>query len=163
MRCLTPSRAVLYFAAAGFLAAPVLLAKTATTTASATATAVVSATVLGPAGEETANGAVTVSRVAETSASGSLDLPRGGRGFSTIDRFRVGGGTNASFAITLPATAVVRNESAQLEVSGFRAAGNRVLGPDGTSIVSVGADVRVPPGQAPGRYAGSYTVTIAYD
>jgi len=129
----------------------------------ATATALVSARVLGPAGEETGSGAVTISRIAGGSAP--LEFSRPGRAASTLARFRVGGGANAAFAIALPETAVVRGERGELAITGLRAtsARGRALDAGGSGIVSVGADVRVPPGIAPGRYEGSYPITIAYD
>jgi hypothetical protein len=130
---------------------------------SATATVFVSATVLGPAGEQTALGAVTISRLAGESEL--VELSRPGAAASTLARFRVVGGTNAAFTIGLPERVVVRGERSELAVTGFRASGakSRALDGAGAGVLSVGADVRIPAGQAPGRYSGSYAVTIAYN
>lgn len=149
------------------LAAGMILSALAPSVATAaTATALVSATVLGPAGDETANGAVTLSRIAETVSP--VELPGSGRSQSpTLARFRVGGGSNATFAVSLPDTLVVSGRGTQsgsgFQVNNFRAAGAGRLGSDGTSTIAIAADVRVPAGQAPGAYAGSFPVTIAYN
>jgi hypothetical protein len=129
----------------------------------ATASALVSARVLGPAGEETGSGAVTISRLPGESAP--LEFSGPGRAASSLARFRIGGGANAAFAVALQETAVVRGERGELAITGLRATGvrQRSLDAGGAGVVSVGADVRVPPGVAPGRYEGSYLVTIAYD
>ena len=142
-----------------FPGARVLSAESAT----ATATAFVSARVLGQAGEQTASGAVTISRIAGESEL--VELSRPGAAASMLARFRVVGGTNAAFTVGLPERVVVRGERGELAVTGFRAAGAKggALDAAGTGVVAVGADVRIPAGQAPGRYAGSYAVTIAYN
>jgi hypothetical protein len=146
---------VLAFGFGGFFAARVCSA--------ASATALVSATVLGPAGESTASGAVTLSRVGVATAP--LEISRPSRRSSTFGSFRVGGGSSATFAVALPERAVVRSTASELEVSGLAAAGTRggVLSSDGSSLVSVGGEVRVTASQAPGRYEGSFPVTIAYN
>ncbi|MEO8431437.1 MAG: DUF4402 domain-containing protein [Acidobacteriota bacterium] len=152
--------AALLLAVAGlFSAAPVAKG--------ATASAVVSATVLGPAGEETASGAVTLSRIAGRTSD--IELPSaGGHTSPVLARFRVGGGSNATFAVSLPETVVLRGRGSELdgrnlEISGFRAAGAGRLDSAGKTTISIGADVRVPAGLVRGDYAGSFPVTIAYD
>ncbi len=153
---LATSHTALIFAAFGVL----FCAASAAT--AATATALVSATVLGPAGEETASGAVTLSRISGEAVTVDLSQP-GGSDSPTLARFRVGGGLNSTFAVALPETAVVRGHGTELEVTGFRAAGERRLGSNGSSTIAVGADLRIPAGQLSGSYAGSFPVTIAYN
>ncbi len=149
------------------LAAASLVFSAASVATAGTATAIVSATVLGPAGEETASGAVTLSRIAGSVSE--VELPRAGRSESPVlARFRVGGGSNATFAVSLPASVLVHGRGSELdvrklEVSGFSAAGAGRLDSDGRSTISIGGDVRVPVGQVPGNYAGSFPVTIAYN
>ena len=127
----------------------------------ATATALASATVLGPAGDDTASGAVTLSRIP---GEDLVLLSSPGRNQnSTIGHFRVGGGIHASFSVALPQTIVLRGRGSAIEVSGFRAAGAGRLGPDGTSTVAVGADLGIPAGQRPGEYAGNFPITIVYN
>ena len=151
-------------AALAFAAAAVLFAAPAAFAASATA--LVSATVLGPAGEETASGAVTLSRVA---AASDIELARAGRSdTSALARFRVSGGSNATFAVSLPETVVVKGhgsnlEGSHLQVTGFRAANSGRLGSDGTTTIAVGAQVQVEAGQAAGVYTGNFPVTVAYN
>jgi hypothetical protein len=128
----------------------------------ATATALASATVLGPAGDDTASGAVTLSRVP---GEETLLLPSapGRTQPSTIGHFRVGGGSHASFSVALPQTVVLQGRGSAIEVSGFHAAGGGRLGSDGTSTVAVGADLAIPAGQRPGEYAGTFPITIVYN
>jgi Domain of unknown function (DUF4402) len=128
----------------------------------ATATALASATVLGPAGDDTANGAVTLSRMPGEETLSLLSAP-GRTERSTIGHFRVGGGVDATFSVALPQTVVIRGHGSAIEISGFRAAGAGRLGPDGTSTVAVGADLGIPAGQRPGEYTGSFPITIVYN
>lgn len=148
--------------AALVFAAATLLWPVSTAASAATATASVSATVLGPAGEETASGAVTLSRIGGTSSD--VALPTAGRSETAVlARFRIGGGSSAVFAVSLPETVHLRNRASEIEVSGFRAAGARRLDSSGASTIAVGASVRVPAGQTPGSYAGTFPITISYN
>ena len=128
----------------------------------ATATALVSATVLGPAETEIASGAVTVSKVSESSG---IEIARAGerRNPNTLSTFRIGGGFHASYAVALPETVTVKNGNGEFSVSGFRTSGVGRLASDGTASFEIGAAVTVPAGQASGTYTGNYPVTIAYN
>lgn len=134
----------------------------------ASATALVSATVLGPAETDIAAGAVTVSNVSAKESS-YVVVPGAGRtaviaGDRSLSTFRIAGGHNANYAVTLPETVTVRNAGAELQVSGFATkGGSGRLASDGTATIGVSASVAVPAGQATGVYAGSYPVTIAFD
>jgi hypothetical protein len=119
---------------------------------SATASAFVSATVLGPAGADTAAGAVTLSRIAAADRAGS-----------TLLRLRVGGGANASFGIALPETVVVRGGRNVVEIRGLRGGGVGRLNADGAAVVSIEGDLRIPAGEPPAEYAARIPVILAYD
>ena len=147
----------------GFAAA-ILLWSVCPDAGAATATAVVSATVLGPAGEETASGAVTLSRIAGTGFDVARPLSIAGRSESPVlARFRVGGGSSAVFSVSLPESVHLHNRVSAFEVSGFRAAGAGRLDSSGASTIAIGADVCVPAGQIAGTYAGTFPVTISYN
>lgn len=130
----------------------------------ASATALVSVRILGHADQDVAQGAVTLSKVPSSGFEG-IEVPRSGRVVEkTISSFRVGGGRNATFAVALPETVAVHNGGSVLSVGGFRTSGSSGrLGDDGNSTIGVGAEVRVPAGQQPGQYAGSFPITIAYN
>jgi hypothetical protein len=142
-------------------AALILLIPTSTLRA-ATATALVSATVLGPAETEIASGAVTISKVSESSG---IEIARSGvsRDLRTLSAFRIGGGFHASYAVALPETVTVKNGDGEFRVSGFGTSSVGRLASDGTASFEIGAAVTVPAGQAAGTYMGSYPVTIAYN
>jgi len=142
--------------------AAVLLLVPTSTLRAATATALVSATVLGPAETEIASGAVTVSKVSESSG---IEIARSGerRDPRTLSTFRIGGGFNATYAVALPETVTVKSGSGEFSVSGFRTSGVGRLASDGTASFEIGAALTVPAGQASGTYTGSYPVTIAYN
>ena len=132
----------------------------------ASATALVSATVLGPAETEIASGAVTVSQLSE---SDRIDVIGSETSQTRLDArnlssFRIGGGFHTSYAVTLPETVIARNGGAELAISGFRTtSGANRLASDGTASFGVGASMTIPAGQTPGTYAGSYSVTVAYN
>jgi hypothetical protein len=147
-------------------AAAVLLMAASSKLIAASATALVSATVLGPADTEIASGAVTVSKLSqsdriEVAGSGRSETRRDASNLST---YRVGGGFHASYAVTLPETVKVTSAGSEMAVSGFRTTGGAGrLASDGSGTFGVGASMRIPAGQAPGIYTGSYPVTIAYN
>ena len=123
------------------------------------ATAMASARVLGPADTETATGAVTVSKLSDN----AVEVSRSGR-TGAFSSFRIAGGFNASYAVTLPEAVTVKSGAGQVTVSGFRVTGTTGrLASDGTAVIGIDATVTVPAGQTAGRYEGSYTVTIAYN
>ena len=106
------------------------------------------AVVLAPSGTAAASGGVTV-------AAGA-----GPAGFS------VTGSPQAHFSIALPAGAVLSGPAGRtLQVTGFTssAGSDPQLDATGNLHVKVGATLQVPALQAPGTYAGSFTVSVAYD
>jgi hypothetical protein len=129
----------------------------------ATASALVSATVLGPAETEIASGAVALSRIA--GSAGSIVVARSGRTESAaFAQFEVRGGFNAAYTIALPEAVTAMGRDGEIRVSGFRTQGGvGILSRDGSARVGVSAAVSVPAGRAPGPYAASYPVTIAYN
>ncbi len=133
----------------------------------ANATALVSATVLGSAETEIASGAVSMTRLSDldfgsipVSRSDTLRVPT-----RSPAAYRLQGGYDASYCITLPATVSATNGTSRIEISGFRARSGRAghLASDGTGTFVVGASATISPGQIPGTYLGSFAVIVAYD
>ncbi len=133
------------------------------------ATAFVSVRILGHADAEVAQGAVTITKLSDSGFDAVPPVRSGsgpGRADRTISTFRVGGGQNATFAVSLPDAVTVTSDGgrSELAVSGFRTnASSRRFAADGTATVAIDASVSIPAGQAGGQYSGSYPVTIAYD
>lgn len=140
---------------AGFFALAV-----ATRAQAASSTAMASATVLGSASVEIAAGAVAVERVGTTA---DLALTPGMER-QTVARFRVRGGQGATYSVALPAQATLQGAGASLQAGNFKSGSlTHRLSADGTGTFAVEALVSLPAGQAPGQYAGTFPVTIAYD
>lgn len=138
--------------------------------ASASATALIVVRVLGHADAAVAEGAVTVNKLSDLDFGTVPAGPRGGTAVvapasRSAATCRIGGGYSASFALSLPDVAVVRNGSNSITVTSFTASGARggQLSEKGTATVGVGASLQVAPGQAPGVYAGSLPLTVAYN
>ena len=119
---------------------------------SVTATAVVSATVLGPGGDDVAAGAVTLSRIA--AADGATP---------TLLRLRLGGAANASFGITVPERVVVRGGKSAVRIGSLRGAGVGRLNSNGAAVVSIEGELRILTSDPPADYAVSIPVILAYD
>ncbi len=138
--------------------------------APATATALVTVRVLGHADAEVAQGAVTVSKLSDLDFGTIPAGPRARRAVvapesRSATTYRVGGGYNATFAVSLPDSAVVKNGSSAITVKSFMTAGAESghLSEQGTATVGVGASLEVSPNQVPGVYTGSFPLTVAYN
>lgn len=136
----------------------------------ASATALVTVRVLGHADADVARGAVSVSGLSDldfgalpnSGLAGLLVVSPSGPGAAAC---RVGGGRFASFGLALPSEAVVTDGSRRLAVASFTASRSqpRRLSDEGVATIRVGASVRLEPGVPPGRFLGSFPVTVAYD
>lgn len=77
---------------------------------------------------------------------------------------RVAGEPNTGFTLGLPASLLLQAGGDQLTVEGFTTgAGSTRLDASGRLEVRLGATLNVAPQQAPGLYAGSFLVTVAYN
>lgn len=147
----------------------------ATTTASASATVIRPITLtkvtdlnFGSVVPSAAAGTVTVVPAGTRSAGGGAGLA--GSAGVTAASFTVGGEGAATYAITLPAAAVVITSGANnMNVTGFTstpAATGTIggaAGTAGTQTLNVGAVLNVGANQNPGTYTGTFSVTVAYN
>lgn len=115
-----------------------------------------------------AGGTVTVSPQGARSATGDVTLMTGGQ-FSqgSAASFDVSGSPNATYQITLPADGQVTltgSQGGSMSVSTFTSSpsGQGQLSSLGTETLNVGAKLGVGSNQTPGRYSGSFNVTIIY-
>ena len=77
---------------------------------------------------------------------------------------RVAGEPNTSFTLGLPASIMLQSGGDQLTAEGFTSdTGVSRLDASGRLEVHLGATLNVAPRQAPGLYAGSFLVTVAYN
>ena len=77
---------------------------------------------------------------------------------------RVAGEPNTSFTLGLPASVLLQAGGDQVIAEGFTVgAGSTRLDDSGRLDVHLGATLNVAPRQAPGLYAGSFLVTVAYN
>lgn len=77
---------------------------------------------------------------------------------------RVAGEPSTSFTLGLPASVLLQSGGDLLIAEGFTSdAGGARLDATGRLEVHLGATLNVAPGQAPGLYAGSFLVTVAYN
>ena len=131
----------------------------------ASASAVVSATVLGPAQTEIASGAVSVTRACDFEFDAVF--PAASRALAVRSRvaavYRLHGGPHADYSVQLAERILLTTGGSRVEAdlrARLRPGG---LDGDGAATVAVQATVEIPRGQAPGTYAGTYSVTVAYD
>lgn len=110
-------------------------------------------------------GTVMVSPGGVRSASGGVALVPSGGG--TAAQFFVSGDPNLTYAISLPADGTVSLASGvnSMSVNAFTSSPSLAgaLGTGGSQTVSVGASLSVGSNQAPGRYSGSFNVTVDYN
>lgn len=77
---------------------------------------------------------------------------------------RVAGEPSTSFTLSLPGTILMQAGAAQMTAEAFTSdAAVTRLDATGRLEVHLGATLNVAPGQAPGLYAGSFLVTVAYN
>jgi spore coat protein U-like protein len=122
----------------------------------ATATASIGVTILGRADEAVAAGAVSVASLRPIVLGGSAQVT------ATL---RLEGARNAAFSVTVPDVARATGDGLEIVVRpsapGVGSTGR--LSPEGSREIEIGA--RVDPGRAPapGRYSGTFPVTVAYN
>ncbi len=80
-------------------------------------------------------------------------------------RFLVTGKPGHSYAITLPGPIQITSGLNSMQVDDFASipGGIGIIGGDGTHTIHVGARLNVGANQAPGSYAGTFDVTVAYN
>lgn len=111
-------------------------------------------------------GSVTVGTDNSRIASGAVQLIPSSRGTAAL--FTVSGDASATYAIQLPADDFVKlvGPGGEMLISRFTSTPNGVggqLGMDGLETLRVGATLDVGAAQAPGDYAGNFTVTVQYN
>jgi len=79
--------------------------------------------------------------------------------------FAVTGSANATYAITLPTSVQLTSPDGTLTVTAFRSSPSLtgLLGATGQQTLSVGGTLNVPAQQPDGDYAGTFSVTVAYN
>lgn len=105
--------------------------------------------VLSSNGQVTATGGATI-----TSTSGV-----------TAAAYFVYGVPNSNFSILLPAEATLNGPVSSMLIREFTTSfvNTPRIEPEGFTGFTVGATLMVPAGQLPGNYAGTFTVTVAYN
>jgi len=120
---------------------------------------------------------LAMGRVAIGASAGTVTLaPTGTRTFAGGASAMPGGTFNAAgftvtapagatYALVLPATATLTSGAQTLTLGSFTRSpsGSLTMGAGGTQAVTVGAQIAIPGGQAPGTYAGTFSVTVAYN
>ena len=83
----------------------------------------------------------------------------------TAAAFTVSGQGSATYAITLPASAVITSGPNNMTVNGFvsNPAGTGTLSAGGSQALAVGGTLQVGVAQATGSYTGTFSVTVAYN
>ena len=78
--------------------------------------------------------------------------------------FTVEGANSATYAVTLPSTAVTRTSGANsMTATTFTTNATGTLSGSGSEVFGVGATLNVGAAQASGSYSGNYTVTVNYN
>lgn len=142
----------------------------------ASASSSASATVVAPLSITTASGlsfgslyagatagSVVLAADGSRSASGGAGLAAGG---GTVASFEVQGAPGASYAVTLPDSALLQDGAGNsMTVTAFssNAGGVGQLSPEGAQTLAVGAALEVAPAQPQGAYSGSFVVTVEYN
>lgn len=105
--------------------------------------------VMDPAGARTATGAVVLSTVTPGAAAS----------------FDVTGDNNATYAISLPASATITSGAVNMTVDTFTStpSATGTLSATGAQTVTVGGTLTVASAQAAGAYTGTFSVTVEYN
>lgn len=78
--------------------------------------------------------------------------------------FTVNGANSATYAVTLPSSAVTLTSGANtMSVNSFTTNATGTLSSGGSEVFGVGATLSIGANQASGSYTGSYTVTVNYN
>ena len=152
----------------------VLLTSSAAT--AATSTSAAGATILAPLslsnsaglefgqiGISASAGTVIVSTAGVRSSTGGVTLagvvPPTGASFDVV------GAPGSTYTVTLPTSSVIASGAEAMTLDTFVSSPQTTgtLSGAGADTLVVGATLRVGAGQAAGRYAGSFAVTISYD
>jgi Domain of unknown function (DUF4402) len=106
-------------------------------------------------------GRVVLGREGGRSASGGVALASGA-GVSSAT-FQVTGEPSATFSLSLPASVLITSGGNRMTVGDFTTGGAiQRLDPKGLLTLAVGATLGVNANQPAGLYAGSFTLTVAY-
>lgn len=81
----------------------------------------------------------------------------------TAAAFKVTGGANLTYGLTLPASTTMTSGANSLNISSFAAFSSGTLNASGEDFFSVGASLAVPSNAVAGAYTGTYTVTVVYN
>ncbi|MCG2586470.1 DUF4402 domain-containing protein [Massilia sp. TS11] len=144
------------------------LAQAASTTANGTATVIAPMTItktndlrFGSFAPSTAAGTVTIATNGSRSGS-NVSLSSLNTGGAAA--FSVTGSGNATYAITLPATASLSGPGTAMTISSFTSnpSGSGTLSA-GSGSISVGGTLAVGASQAAGAYTGSFSVSVDYN
>ena len=160
--------------AASLLAASSLSAaqNTATTTANAKANIISPISLTQVAGADlnfgdvvpgAAAGTVVVTPGAARTSTGGVALGSGG--LVAAAAFTVGGGNNATYAITLPVSAAITFGANTMTVNTFTSSPSTtgVLSNTGSQALTVGGTLNVGINQVVGAYTGTFSVTVTYN
>ena len=113
-------------------------------------------------------GTVTVTTANARTNSGGVTLFGSDQ---TTARYNILGNASATYAITVPTSPInVTKDLVNLEVSNFQAKSTSTnsgtsgsLATDGTDSFVVGATLTLPASTVPGRYTGTFEVSVAYN
>jgi hypothetical protein len=112
-------------------------------------------------------GTVTVSPTGTRTSSGGVSPVNGATPAPSAASFTVTGEAGASYAITLPTSAITLGNGAggTMTVDGFTSNpdGTGTLAADGHQVLDVGATLHVGASQAAGTYSGTFSVAVAYN
>jgi spore coat protein U-like protein len=143
---------------------------TASTTANATARIITPISIVktadlnfGDVVSSAVAGTVSVSVAGARASAGGATLGNGTG--VTAAAFTVSGQANATYAITLPATATITSGANNMTVNGFvsNPAGTGTLSAGGSQALAVGGTLQVGINQPTGSYTGTFSVTVAYN
>ena len=109
-------------------------------------------------------GTVIITPAGARSATGGVSLVVAGS-TQTQAIFTATGEPNATYAITLPVSTTLAFGANTMTVNTFTStpSGTGTLAVGGTQVINVGATLNVTAAQASGAYAGTFTVTVAYN
>ena len=129
--------------------APIAISKTADLAFGKFAASTGGTVVMAPAGTRTATGTVVLSTVTPGAAAS----------------FDVAGDNNATYAITLPASATISSGTNTMTVGTFTStpSATGTLSASGTETVTVGGTLTVASAQVAGAYTGTFDMTVEYN
>jgi hypothetical protein len=105
-------------------------------------------------------GTVTLDPAGVRSTSGPV-LATTGSAYAAA--FAVTGKRNATYAITLPASASLAGPGAPMTVNGFQTSAAGTLDGSGNQAFTLGATLAIGANQTDGDYSGTFSVSVAYN